>query len=448
MKHPAHYIISGLIICSAFFVSCSDSERSLGVTKQSATVVLNLGLAEDHAVIHKSLFDRIFSFFVKDAAAQTAPAAFSSVTVLVTGPDIAPLEKQFTATGSITLTVPAGNLRRFEVTAHVDPADPSAAASFKGTAVANLPGGETVNVPVVMVLHETKIVIPDPADYVFPYTNQRIVQINDMTGAGWIARLGADIGFPGSFRPWSVDFDHRGRIYIANNNGTSGSDVVIRINNMNDTACVTMGSGSNSGINSVSIDRTNHYVYYATEGPLNLRRCSLDGTGDTALTVPSSMVSINGLTVGPDGMLYIVGINATSQGTIMRYNPATETELDSYTGLVMPEDVEVKKPYIYIADGGDGPIDKIVQLDSHLENPAGYGTWLNTPDAKTTEGQFWGPRRFVGIRNDALIIIDDSSQPYTNLGELISMQDITGKGWTPYGSDGKDPGEFQFFYGC
>jgi len=448
MKHAIQYItVSALIIFTGLVFSCSDSERRMGLLGQTSTVVINLGLPADDTATNRSLIDRLRRLFIRDAIAQTAPAAFSLVRVRVTAVDIGVIEKTFNAFGSLSLNVPAGALRQFEVIAYVASGDPSAAISFRGTATANLPAGETVSLSVIMGLNETKIVLPDPFDNVGPLT-QRLIQINDMTGAGWIEKTGSDMGFFGTFRPWDVDFDNRGRIYIANNNGNSGSDRIIRINNMSDTACITLGNGSNSGIFTVAVDRVNNYVYYSTDSILQLRRCSLDGTGDMSLTPPSSISSINGLTVGSDGSLYIVGINGSSQGTLYKYNPVTQTEIASYTGLVTPSDVVVRPTAIYIADASDVFSNKIVQLNSNLQFVAGYGTWYYPPSiANTNPGMFYQPRRFAGIRNDELIIIDDAPPNY-DFDKLVSIRDIYGTGWTTYGTEGKGQGQFMFFYGC
>ena len=338
MKHSSKYIIlCGLIIMTALVFSCSDTEPHLGKT---STVIIDLGLPDDIASTDTSVMDRILRFLSpRPALAQKAPAAFRSVTVRINGEDIGQIERDFAPLESITLKVPSGAQRRFEVTAHVDPADPSAAMSFRGIATRNLPADETINIPVVMRVNETKIVIPDPGPV--SQQNNRIIQINNMSGAGRIVKIGTDIGFGGIFRPWAIDFDARGRIYIANNNGTGSNDVVISIQNMNSTTCITFGDGLSSGINSIAIDRINNYVYYATEGPPNLKRCGLDGNNDTTLST-TGISSISGLDVGMDGMLYISGINSVAQNTVFRYDPTARLVTASYSGFASAADVEVK----------------------------------------------------------------------------------------------------------
>ncbi|HNW30662.1 MAG TPA: hypothetical protein PKN50_19455, partial [Spirochaetota bacterium] len=210
MKTIPLIILSVLIILQ--FLSCSENERRIGLSGQTSTVILAIGNAAEHTAQNEPLniLDRILHLFESNAIAQTAPAAFSSVKVRVTGPDIGLIEKDFNPYGTISLTVPSGSLRQFEVIAYVAPGDLSAASSFRGTAVANLPAGETVTVPVPMGLYETKIVVPDSG-------NNRLVILDTMSS--WRAQLttltadGQDsISLTG---PRDVDFDSRGRIYIA-----------------------------------------------------------------------------------------------------------------------------------------------------------------------------------------------------------------------------------------
>ncbi len=139
-------VLIGLIIT----FSCSDTEHRIPIG--SARVVINMGLPPETPDAELGLIERIRRLFVPDAIAQSAPAAFSSILVRVTGADIGAIEESFGPYSTISMNVPAGALRVFEVTAIVAPGDPSAAASFKGTASANCPAGQTVNVPVVMGL--------------------------------------------------------------------------------------------------------------------------------------------------------------------------------------------------------------------------------------------------------------------------------------------------------
>ncbi len=197
-----------------------------------------------------------------------------------------------------------------------------------------------------------------------------------MTGAGWTEIQGSDIGFTGTFWPWAVDFDARGRIYIANNAG-SGSDVVIRINNMNDSACDTLGTGAGSGIVSVAVDRARNYVYYASSSAINpLKRCELSGANNVNLPISGteSISTISGMDIDSNGILYISGTNTLGQPRIFRYDTVLQSVTASYsTYLDNPSDVEVRFPYIYVANADGLDNYKILQLSADLQFIAGYG---------------------------------------------------------------------------
>ncbi len=445
MNRASRVVIILVIIAATGVFSCSDSEHRIPFGY--ARAVINLNLPPETPEAQAGLIERMRRFLVPDAVAQSAPASFSNITVRVTGPDIALIEKSFAPYSTISLSVPAGALRIFEVTAYVAPGDPSAAASFRGTSSANCPAGETVSVPVVMGLNETKIVIPDPFDNIF-YSIRRLIQINDMTGSGWTDIQGSDIGFAGTFYPLDVDFDSRGRIYIANN-ATSGSDVVIRINNMSATEHDTLGTGSGSGIVSVAVDRARNQVYYATSSG-TLKRCNLDGTADAAISKTGSenVNLIRGLDMASDGTLYIAGTNGSGLPRIFRYDTASTQVTASYgTYLGNPNYLDVKSrgPNVYVANPGGASGYVIIQLTADLQFIAGYGSIVSS--LNTNPGMFYSPQRFVGIRNDTLIVTDERP-PNEDIDKLVSFNDITGAGWTTYGTTGKGVGQFQFFYGC
>ncbi|TFH40936.1 MAG: hypothetical protein E4G96_06550, partial [Chrysiogenales bacterium] len=322
--------------------SCSDSEHRIpfGATR----VVINMGLPAETPDAELGLIERIRQLFVPDAIAQSAPAAFSSLLVRVTGADIGAIEESFGAYGTITMNVPAGDLRVFEVTAIVAPGDPSAAASFKGTTSATLPAGATVNVPVVMGLNETKIVMPDPWPFLPP--NYRIIQINDMTGAGYIIRTGPEISFAGNFIPWDIDYDAMGRIYIATNcPPTLGLHRVIRVNNINDTAYYPVADNGPTGVIALAIDRSRGYLYYASANAL--MRCNIDGTNNIGLMTISGIDTITGLSIDGSGVLYISGSFSTDS-TIFRYDPFNQVIMNTYSSpnLIGATDVMVHGPNI------------------------------------------------------------------------------------------------------
>ncbi|HOT47029.1 MAG TPA: hypothetical protein PLC28_19280 [Spirochaetota bacterium] len=328
------YILLFILVTFSFasgVISCSDSETRLNSVLNQATVVINLGMPEEHASAPTSVMDRIFHFFIRDAVAQTAPAAFSSITVRVTGPDLSPTVKSFTPTGSISFSVPAGNVRTFEVTAVVAPGDPSVAASFRGTAVANLPAGATVNIPIVMRLNEAKIIVPD-------YTNARLVILNSMAG-GWAERQYDTCGDACYMNPTDIDFDARGRMYVLDASRTE----IFRFDNINLDNPFTLNNISSlfSGyqILSIAIDRINGYLYISSSSILY--RTALDGTNPRNLNL-DGITQISSIDVAPDGTLIIAGYPST----INRYNPDYDRGGGQFGKVVASTAFNIRQPLI------------------------------------------------------------------------------------------------------
>ncbi|HPV41664.1 MAG TPA: hypothetical protein PKX40_10830 [Spirochaetota bacterium] len=431
MKTIPLIILSVLIILQ--FLSCSENERRIGLSGQTSTVILAIGNAAEHTAQNEPLniLDRILHLFESNAIAQTAPAAFSSVKVRVTGPDIGLIEKDFNPYGTISLTVPSGSLRQFEVIAYVAPGDLSAASSFRGTAVANLPAGETVTVPVPMGLYETKIVVPDSG-------NNRLVILDTMSS--WRAQLttltadGQDsISLTG---PRDVDFDSRGRIYIAY------EFAIVRCDNI---------AGENyrfiynvSSPVAVAVDRANNIVYLATGTALY--RTTLDGTALPALSA-AGINNISGMDVAADGTLIITGFNISYFNAVFRYDPeanggsgAIVNELiyqDSDILLTSVTDVQVKPSGIYVLqpqDAGDNRIlrlavnpDSTLRVAAHGTDPL-FGTLSNAG-------------HFTSINNSGFFILEKPYSPVNS--RLIYIRDISGFGWSEITGSGSDL--FNFF---
>ncbi len=450
MKHPVkHIIIGGFIAATALAFSCSDSERRMGLLGQTSTVVINLGLPADDTASDRFLVDRLRRLFARDAIAQTAPAAFSTIRVRVTAADIGVIEKEFNPYGTITLTVPAGSLRQFEVTAYVAAGDPSAATSFRGTAYANLPAGQTVTVPVAMGLNETKIVVPD-------WGNQCVVFIDNFTTPNWTKRTVVEwTAVSSPFRPYDVDFDNRGRIYIANNT-TQG---VIRVDDINGVNIIASSAGIFGGhgnIVTIAVDRVNQLAYFATT--IALYRSNLDGSSTISRSLSSTPISpsshfIRGIDVDAEGMLYIVA-EPMSAGTsyIVKYNPATESQIGSSysTSLANPWDVIVRGSNIYVANYGQYSAGYHILQFTFTNNTFNLTAHNGSRSTLTTgTGYFYGASRFLAIRND-LFFIADSNHGATAIDydKLAAFRDMAFTGWSTFGSYGSSINQFKLYSQC
>ncbi|HDP80295.1 MAG TPA: hypothetical protein ENN21_05570, partial [Spirochaetes bacterium] len=169
---------------------------------ETARVTINLGLDAHARHEERSVFDRVLAFlsFAGEARAQAAPAKITGIELYVSGPGMAEERHLFSpSTTKISVIAPAGNKRTFLVIARIDPSDPRAVLAYGGSATVSLKGGDDITLNIQMKTYETKLVIPD-------YNNTRVVQIDDMSGAGW------SVFETGSNYPSDVTVDGQGRI--------------------------------------------------------------------------------------------------------------------------------------------------------------------------------------------------------------------------------------------
>lgn len=381
---------------------------------------------------------------VPNLTVKGAPSDITALSLRITGPGMSPVESYYSSVpSSIEIEVPAGNDRQFELIAY--PSSSSAAVSFKGTATVDLAADETTEIVLTMDLNETKLVIPD-------YRNNRLIQIDNISGAGWTALIGTDIGWTLSdFEPYDVDFDSQGRIYIANNFASTGFRRVIRVDDISGSNFFAF-SDKASSIVALTVDRQNDYLYYSSSN--QLWRVNLDGTADVSRIINvgvDQIQTIRGMAVGEDGMLYIAGNNNLGLNRIFLYDPFAQNVTTIYpTNINTAWDVLVKTPYIYIANRNGPAGNKIIQLDADLAFIAAYGN--ESPAADDIPGNFYGPKRFLAILNRKISILDEASAndpPLFFRGDrLVSIGDIAGTAWETYGQTGTGTGRFEFYWAC
>jgi hypothetical protein len=96
----------------------------------------------------------------------------------------------------------------------------------------------------------------------------------------------------------------------------------------------------------------------------------------------------------------------------------------------------VNGDFVYVSDKGAL---KILQLDKNLNLVDFFSGPKDDP--------FVGPEQFVAVLNKPITLIDESS----TVDRLVSFGDMTGAGWTTYGSTGSSrsgaTGVFQFYSG-
>jgi len=213
---------------------------------------------------------------------------------------------------------------------------------------------------------------------------------------------------------------------------------VIRIDDINDTEYDEIVS---TGVVALAVDRVNNLVYY-TDGS-QLSRCDYDGLNKKTYT--DYFNNIRGMAVDDQGMVYIV--SSPEGDAIEKYDPSAEgAYVDSrYSGLSWPWDVVVKPPHLYVTNTDNYEILQLDMNDLSKDPIVKYGKQDDSepPD----QGEFYGPRRFVGILNKKLTVTDEDG--FWNQDRLVSFDDtLDGSGWETYGTYGTGtdgPGHFSFF---
>jgi len=265
--------------------------------------------------------------------------------------------------------------------------------------------------------------------YIADGGNNRIIRMDDMTGAGW-ETFGSEGNGVGEFiKPSGIAIGPDEKIYVVD----SGNNRIVRIDDMNGEGWISYGTGGN-------------------------------GVGEFDFSWDSGSI-----VVGDDGKIYIadnmnnriVRINdMTGEGWITYGNQGSgEGELDWPFGLDIGSDNE-----IYIADCGNA---RIIKIDNMIgEGWISFG--FNSPfdvaiapngkifmiseggvigciDDMTGTGwvsygegeDFFNEPCGIDIGADNKIYILDSDND-----RIVRIDDITGSGWIEYGSCGSGDGEF------
>lgn len=336
------------------------------------------------------------------------PTDITSVELTVSGPGMNTIVVVYDSLPStIELSIPSGSDRTFELVVYVD-TPIIAATSYEGITTVDLSQGNA-EITLTMGVGSTKLIIPD-------YWNNRIVQIDNISGSGWIHSTGLSIGYgaDNQFDPYDIDFDAQGRIYIANNDNTLGG--VIRIDTINDILydpIVSLGS-----VITIAIDRTNSFLYYATTS--QLYKYDLEDSINNPIGM-DTINSIRGITVNEDGILYVAGMdNIFFQDSVFRYDPVSQvvTATNSNASLNEPWDVLVKEDRLYVTNFNPGGSLKILSLDHNLSSDEWYG---DSPPPEDP-GYFYGPRRFIAVLNRKIHILDEGFSG--NRESILAMDNI------------------------
>lgn len=418
------FLFGLMIILSTGFLSCS------GAGTEYSEVIINVGGGS------------------KDVT--WPPDDIVSYTLTVSGSDFGTLQVVYPGgVPAVSMLVPKGSAREIQLEVFKNPLSTSAVLSWQGNTTVDLEE-DAEEIALSMELGETKLVIPDADDN---NAQSRIVQINDMTGAGWTESNYVQFGF-GSisvFQPEDIDFDRKGRIYIVNSYSSTGAVPLIRIDSLADslTYDVIVSESEVIGLRSLAVDRTNNYVYYTT-GSSPIYRKSLGpplGTQESFdIQTDAGFGNFNtqGIAVDEEGVLYVTN---NMENSLTKYDVSytgSQRVQATYTAnLNYPYDVLINGDKVIVANmsGADGykfvVLDKDFNLIDHFGN---YPSDTGNPGDNET----YGPGRFVAITNRKITVIDEGNDGLAPVDRLVGLEP-DGSDWQTYGSTGSGVGQFYFF---
>ncbi len=345
------------------------------------------------------------------------PASVSSVAVIVGGPGMETIAAQYpVGTTSATLTVPSGVARTFTVLANTK------SVTFRDDVTVDLAPDETKEIVLTPTLSASQIIIPDQLSGV-------VAQISDMNGTGWTA--------PSMPSAYDVDFDDQGRIYVVN----SISAIAV-MNDISDAAPISIFDPSQAQILSIAVDRPRGLLYWINYNGVIYRVPITPTMSDTPVPIDVSGVLpqmySNGIAVDSDGFVYVAATSPTY--AVLKIDPNKPQVVASSTySFGDPWDVLVKGDFIYVSDY---TARQIVRLTKNLDFVDSFSGPASDP--------FLGPERFVAILNKPITLIDEQDIYQDLKDRIVSFGDMTGAGWTTYGSTAPasgsgGPGLFLFF---
>ena len=196
------------------------------------------------------------------------------------------------------------------------------------------------------------------------------------------------------------------------------------------------------GITSLAIDRSRGYAYYGT-GAVSLFLKDINSlTSLQPINLSSDNSNIIGTTsIAADdkGILYIiVYLLPLYTHQVIKYDPALPSGsrilATSAYNFTSPWGVMVKGPNVYVSDSSAG---KIIRFDKNLQFVDSF--------AGPSGDQFYGPEAFVATLNRKITVIDEKS----NFNDrLVSFDDMSGAGWTKFGTYGTGTNTFDFYSVC
>ncbi|MFW5685841.1 MAG: hypothetical protein ACOC0O_04230 [Spirochaetota bacterium] len=363
------------------------------------------------------------------------------------------------------LLIPAGTDRAFTLVIGVSNASPVTEYTVTGTV--DIVAGELATITPTsadLSITGTKLVVPD-------HWNDRIVQIDDITGAGWtVLDLATDD--PTYARVFDLEIGPDGRIYFTQVDGEIS--VVQVVGTIGDTSPTTLVSSSENGVypEFLGVDQSSGRIYFTESQSMandyndTLHVAEQDGAAVTDLysTISSSLgtgseeFDLRGVAVDDDGVAYVLYwvANFTAEpayfaARVLSYDPSGAEPVVGSHELIRRDtdfsggvswDIVAKRDGLYVTAPQSVGDSAVHRLDASLAVQASYG-YLD--DGETTPSDLlYGPSLFVGHRNQEIQFIDEDLDGTND--RIVELSDITGAGRTSFGSTGSGDDQFSFLY--
>jgi hypothetical protein len=418
MKSKKYLYVGIVALVSMFFAQC-------GLFTGPARVYIDLGGARSQVK-------------AASGSSKAAPSNITGFTLTITGKGMDSIVQAFDpGVGIVSILVPAGAQRRFEVEANLDlTATPNAhVQTFKGIAYADLSPNEVSTIALRMIPGNTRLLVPD-------YNNHRITMMVSF-GGGIAGTYPVPTAPDASFWPNDMDLDASGRIYVGYRN-IQGLSYIVRLNSIDDPAPVMIQTSDNAQV--IGIDKARNLLYYTNSSSSFIFRINLNLlTGAVASEdmievfsegVPQSDgLGTNGLDVDTDGNLFF-----NSYNRIIKMNPLAPAGsrlaaiFSDPTSIVQqPFDVVVMDRNVYVSNqyGSSGTM----ILEFKTSNLGFVGSNGNPYSSlpSTAIGEFYSPERFISVTNKDMYLIDEINVPGVGVfNRIVRFSDIGFINWGIY----------------
>jgi hypothetical protein len=379
---------------------------------------------------------------------------FSSYQIKVSAPDIDPIVQSGALPGTISVKVPYGANRRFDILAY------TAQVRFTGTYTVATVDASTTNVPITLALDDVDLMIP-----VVKVTTGRLVRysytttippatptyIDNLASSLRDPALAAYTGpsiLPAPFNAGDSAYDAEGFVYLSENtNATVAGPRIVKIRDATSGTSIasdifyigTKASDSTAGvgISSIAVDQTLGNMYFCRGGErwfykksLKLLEGAVDQREVASRVNLAGARTIVALSVAADGSIFAL-VSNTGIYYLEKYaaDPApgsTPTATSTSVATIpAPVDVQAIGTYVYVLNSsGTG---NVIQRFDPANLATAPTTGGNAVVSVTTNGNFSNPTRFLtGPKGTVYVKVNVSGSD-----GFVSFTDIAGFiGWT------------------